>query len=63
MTFGGGMRACLGQQKALAEASCTLIRVTQAFKGIESRDDRDWAGDQKLVAKNINGCKVTLIPV
>lgn len=55
------LRACLGQQKALAEAACTLIRIAQAFKGIESRDDREWAGDQKLVAKNADGCKVALI--
>ena len=59
MAFGGGMRACLGQQKALAEASCFLIRIVQAFGKIESRDERDWAGDQKLVARNVNGCKVT----
>ena len=62
MAFGGGMRACLGQQKALVEAACTLIRIGQAFKGIESRDDREWAGDQKLVARNANGCKVALMP-
>ncbi|MCJ1380961.1 hypothetical protein MMC17_004070 [Xylographa soralifera] len=61
MAFGGGMRACLGQQKALAEASCFLIRMAQAFRKIESRDERDWAGDQKLVARNVNGCKVALI--
>ncbi|KAI9705363.1 MAG: hypothetical protein M1820_005193 [Bogoriella megaspora] len=60
--FGGGMRSCLGQQKALGEASCVLIRLAQAFDRIESRDGEDWAGDQKLVAQNVNGCKVALIP-
>ena len=61
MAFGGGQRACLGQQKALAEASYTLIRLAQTFKRIESRDDREWAGDQKLTAKNAHGCKVAMI--
>ena len=61
MAFGGGQRACLGQQKAIIEASYTLIRLAQSFKRIESRDDRDWAGDQKLTAKNVHGCKVALI--
>ena len=63
MAFGGGQRACLGQQKAFIEASYTLVRLAQNFKRVESRDDRDWAGDQKLTAKNVHGCKVALTPV
>ena len=62
MTFGGGMRACLGRNKALGEASCTLIRLAQSYKRIESKDSADWAGVLQLVARNINGCKVALIP-
>lgn len=62
MAFGGGQRVCLGQQKALAEASYTLIRLAQAFQRVESRDDRDWAGDQKLTARNAHGCQVAMIP-
>lgn len=62
MTFGRGMRACLGRHKALGEASCLLIRLAQNFKRIESRDDAEWAGVVQLVARNINGCKVALIP-
>ncbi|KAI9710950.1 MAG: hypothetical protein M1820_002387 [Bogoriella megaspora] len=60
MGFGGGPRACLGKQKALTEASCALIRFAQAFSRIESRDSNPWTGDQKLVAKNVHGCKVAL---
>ena len=63
MPFGGGPRGCVGQQKALAEAAYTIARIAQKFKGIESRDDRDWAGEVKLTARNANGCKVALIPV
>ena len=59
MTFDGGMRTCLGR---LGEASCTLIRLAQNFKSIESKDSRDWAGVLQLAARNINGCKVTLTP-
>ena len=62
MTFGGGMRICLGRQKALGEASCTLIRLAENFKRIESKDDRDWAGVLQLAVRNINGCKAALTP-
>ena len=62
MPFGGGMRTCLGRQRALGEASCVLIRLAQSFRNLESRDDREWFGDQKLVTKNLNGCKVAFIP-
>ena len=62
MPFSGGPRACVGQHKALAEASYTIVRIAQAFKGLESRDAMDWAGQMKLTARNANGCKVALIP-
>lgn len=45
MAFGGGQRACLGQKKALGEASYTLTKFAQTFERIDSRDDREWAGD------------------
>lgn len=61
LAFGGGTRACLGKEKALAEASCTLIRIAQMFREIRSRDEKDWTGDQKLVARNVNGCKVAFV--
>lgn len=62
MAFGGGARSCLGQQKAIAEASYILIRMAQIFKSIESRDSEDYAGEVQLLVKNHNGCKIALIP-
>ncbi|KAF7945536.1 hypothetical protein EAE96_010303 [Botrytis aclada] len=62
MPFGGGPRACVGQQKALTESAYTLAKIAQLYKGLESRDDKDWEGDWKLTAKNVNGCKVVCIP-
>jgi len=62
MAFSGGQRDCLGQQKAPLEASYILLRLAQTFKKIESKDDRDWAGDQKLTAKNAYGCMVAFVP-
>ena len=62
MTFGGGMRSCLGKSKALGEASCVLIRIAQTFRNIQSADEADWAGVLQLVARNKNGCHVKLIP-
>ncbi|TGO49137.1 hypothetical protein BOTNAR_0442g00080 [Botryotinia narcissicola] len=58
MPFGGGPRACVGQQKALVEAAYTVAKIAQVYKGLESRDDRDWEDEWKLTAKNVNGCKV-----
>ncbi|TVY49941.1 Cytochrome P450 monooxygenase [Lachnellula occidentalis] len=62
MPFSGGPRACVRQHKALAEASYTLVKIVQLFKGLESRDEKEWAGQMKLTARNANGCKVALIP-
>ncbi|KAL9095483.1 MAG: hypothetical protein Q9165_002354 [Trypethelium subeluteriae] len=62
MAFGAGQRACLGRQKAMAEASVALIRITQRFKRITSRDERAWCGEQRMVCMNVNGCKVALVP-
>ncbi|KAK6598654.1 cytochrome P450 [Botrytis cinerea] len=62
MPFGGGPRACVGQQNALVEAAYTVAKITQVYKGLESRDDKDWEGEWKLTAKNVNGCKVACIP-
>jgi len=56
------MRQCVGQEKALGEAACTLIRLAKAFKGIESRDGRDWAGRVQLITRNVNGCWVAFVP-
>ncbi|PQE27741.1 cytochrome P450 alkane hydroxylase protein [Rutstroemia sp. NJR-2017a BVV2] len=60
--FGGGPRACVGQQKALAEAAYTVAKMAQVYQGLESRDGREWEGEWKLTAKNVNGCKVLCIP-
>ena len=60
--FGGGPRGCLGRNKALTEASYVIVRIMQDFKGIESRDDREWTGQVQLTAKNANGCKIALLP-
>ena len=61
MPFGGGARGCVGRQKALAEASFVLVKIVQKFRCIESRDDREWAGQMKLTARNANGCRIALI--
>ncbi|PQE32279.1 cytochrome P450 alkane hydroxylase protein [Rutstroemia sp. NJR-2017a WRK4] len=60
--FGGGPRACVGQQKALVEAAYTLAKMAQGYRGLESQNGREWEGEWKLTAKNVNGCKVVCIP-
>lgn len=58
--FGGGNRACLGQQKATIEASYVLARLAQSIEKLESRDSRDWKGELKMTCKSANGCKVAI---
>ncbi|KAI0006873.1 cytochrome P450 [Xylariaceae sp. FL0662B] len=58
--FGAGNRACLGQQKAVIEASYVLARLAQAIDKLTSADSREWKGELKLTCKSANGCKVTV---
>lgn len=60
MPFSHGPRSCAGRHKALGEASYIIARMALQFEWIESRDDRPWTEDVKLVAKNGNGCQVAL---
>lgn len=59
MGFGAGNRACLGQQKALIEASYVLVRFARAFSKIHSKDNKPWQGELKMTCKSANGCKVS----
>ena len=63
MPFGGGPRGCQGQQKAFFEATYVIVMMAQRVERIESRDDREWAGEAKLTARNANGCLVALTAV
>lgn len=58
--FGGGNRACLGQQKAVIEASYVLARLSQVIAILEPRDERPWEGKLKMTCKSANGCKVSV---
>lgn len=58
--FGAGNRACLGQQKAMIEASYVLARMARVLETLESRDNREWKGELKLTCKSANGCKVAV---
>jgi cytochrome P450 len=58
--FGGGNRTCLGQHKAMLEASYVLARLSQATERLESRDDQEWKGQLKTTCTSANGCKVAV---
>jgi cytochrome P450 len=60
MGFGGGNRACMGQQKVLVEAAYVLVRLAKQYSKLESRDSSAWEGEMKLTCKSKNGCKVAL---
>ena len=53
---------CVGQQFALTEASYTIIRLLQEFRGIENRDSREWIEQINLTLATSTGVKVSMIP-
>jgi cytochrome P450 len=62
LPFNGGPRICVGQQFALTEASYTIVRLLQEFKGIEDRDGTPWIEQLALTVASANGVKVALTP-
>ncbi|KAF2741754.1 putative P450 monooxygenase [Sporormia fimetaria CBS 119925] len=58
LPFSGGPRVCLGQQFALTEASCIIVRLLQAFQEVESRDEEPWREKLTIVCSSLGGCKV-----
>ena len=65
--FSGGPRACLGQDFALMEISCTIIKLLQVFPSLELPEDED--GEEKpgkerqrltLVLSPADGCRVRI---
>ncbi|KAI9751505.1 MAG: hypothetical protein M4579_006041 [Chaenotheca gracillima] len=62
LPFNGGPRVCLGQSLALTEASYTIVRLLQEFRGIEARDDRPWTEGLKLTCASGNGVLVSFLP-
>ncbi|KAL2062313.1 hypothetical protein VTL71DRAFT_6579 [Oculimacula yallundae] len=62
LPFNGGPRICIGQQFALTEAAFTIVRLLQAFKGVEPRDDTPFTDFLTLTAAVRGGVKVAMIP-
>ncbi|KAG9245264.1 cytochrome P450 [Calycina marina] len=62
LPFNGGPRICVGQQFALTEASYTIIRLLQEFKGLENRDDGPWVENLALTLSVDGGVKVAMVP-
>lgn len=57
-----GLRACPGQQIALAVVAYVLTRILQEFKDIQSRDERPWKEGLGLTMYNANGVHVAFTP-
>lgn len=57
-----GLRACPGQQIALAVVAYVLTRILQNFKDIQSRDERPWKEGLGLTLYNANGVHVAFTP-
>lgn len=62
LPFNGGPRICPGQKFALTEASYTVARMVQAFKGIVSTDETEWREQLTLSLTLNNGVPCVLIP-
>ncbi|KAL4747614.1 hypothetical protein BDW72DRAFT_209455 [Aspergillus terricola var. indicus] len=60
LPFSGGPRICLGQQKALMEATYVVVRMVQIFCDVESMDERPWREQMGLVLSSYHGVKVGL---
>ncbi|MCJ1283495.1 hypothetical protein MMC26_002825 [Xylographa opegraphella] len=62
LPFNRGPRVCPGQEFALLEASYTVIRLLQTFRGIQLADNTPAREKQTvtLVVANADGCKVIL---
>lgn len=60
LPFNGGPRICVGQQFALTEASYTIVRLLQVFKGIETWDHRPWEEQLGLTVCCAHGVEVSL---
>lgn len=56
--FGQGPRACLGRDKALAEAAYLLVRLVRRFEGLEDRTG-EWRPEASFGMKNKKGYHVT----
>ena len=62
LPFNGGPRICVGQQFALTEASYTIVRLLQEFKGVEDRDGSPFMEQLSLTLASANGVKVAMTP-
>ncbi|KAF2437726.1 cytochrome P450 [Karstenula rhodostoma CBS 690.94] len=57
LPFGAGPRACLGKDKALAEAAYLLARLARRFESLESLTP--WKPDASFSMKNKKGYRIT----
>ncbi|KAL5464228.1 hypothetical protein PMIN06_001237 [Paraphaeosphaeria minitans] len=58
LAFGAGRRACVGKDKALAEAAYLLVRLVKRFESFESRTP-EWKPDATFSMKNKKGYQIT----
>lgn len=57
--FGAGPRACLGKDKALAEAAYLIVRLAQHFESVEDKSGGVWKPEASFSMKNTKGYEVT----
>lgn len=62
LPFGGGQRQCLGQNKALNQASYAIWKLASTYERIEARQDCEYKPQSRLITQNVNGCKVAFFP-
>jgi cytochrome P450 len=60
LPFNGGPRICIGQRYALTEVGYVLVRMSQEFRVLESRDPGPWEESRGLTVTSKNGTKVGL---
>ncbi|KAI0454215.1 cytochrome P450 52E2 [Xylaria acuta] len=62
LPFNAGPRICIGQQFALTQMALITLRLLQAFKTIERRDDRPPIQKLGINLSMLYGCQVSVTP-
>ena len=62
LSFGAGPRHCPGEKMGWNMVAYVTVRLAQAFKAIEPRDDRSWEEARAFIFQNRHGVHVGMIP-
>ncbi|KAI2622274.1 cytochrome P450 52E2 [Xylaria nigripes] len=62
LPFNAGPRICIGQQFALTQMALITVRLLQAFKALQRRDDRPPIKNLGINLNLLHGCVISVTP-